>query len=307
MKHENLKKAVSLTAVAAISLAPALSLADTAASALVKGGALNLRETASLEAKVLGQYPTGTLIEITEQGAEWSKVFVSGKAGYMMTKYLDSANAAIAATVRTNTGIGLNLREQPSLAGKIITAAKNGAKVTVLQKGASWSRVDVEGKVGFMATQYLNFGSGSASVPVGSKTAVVNNPRDTQVLNLRETASLDAKVLAYYRNGAKVTVLEEGKTWCKVKTADGKVGYMMTQYLKLSESAKPVDPTTATTFNWNGGKIVNFRSAPNLNKSSVQGTVPVGTKVTVLEHGTDWCKVEVDGKTGYMSTWFLKW
>ena len=29
--------------------------------------------------------------------------------------------------------------------------------------------------------------------------------------------------------------------------------------------------------------------------------------VTVTGHGTDWCRVVVDGVEGYMSTWFLKW
>ena len=26
----------------------------------------------------------------------------------------------------------------------------------------------------------------------------------------------------------------------------------------------------------------------------------------VLDKGTDWTKTEIDGKTGYISTWFLK-
>ena len=40
--------------------------------------------------------------------------------------------------------------------------------------------------------------------------------------------------------------------------------------------------------------------------ASVIGTVPVGTTVKVLEKTTDWTKVEVNGQTGYISTWFLK-
>ena len=35
-------------------------------------------------------------------------------------------------------------------------------------------------------------------------------------------------------------------------------------------------------------------------------TVPVGTKIQVLEKGTDWTKTQIDGVTGYISTWFLK-
>ena len=307
MKHMNLKKLAGLTAAAALTLAPLASLADTAQSALVKGGALNLRETASLSAKVLGQYPTGTLVEIIESGDEWHKVTVNGKTGYMMAKYLntDVTTAVQTATVRTNTGIGLNLREEPRLSGKLITSFKPGTKVTVYQKGADWCRVKVDGQEGFMATKYLSFGGNAgATTPSTGKVAVVNNPKDTQVLNLRQEASLDAKVLASYRNGTKVTILKSGSTWHKVQVEDGKVGYMMAKYLKATGETASAQPYTAKLINVNGGSIVNFRKGPSLSSGIIR-TVPVGTKVTVLEHGTDWCKVDVDGTIGYISTWFM--
>ena len=308
MKHDSLKKLAGITAAAALALSSATAMAATADSALIKGGRLNLRQTASLTAKVLGQYPSGTLVEIVETGNEWSKVTVDGKTGYMMTKYLSRTSQDLTATVKTNSGIGLNLRESPSLSGAIITSVKNGAKVTVLQKSGDWCRVSAGGKEGFVATQYLNFGgasAGTAAKPQSGKVAVVNNPRDSQVLNLRKEASLDAKVLSCYRNGAKVTILKPGTTWHKVQTADGQIGYMMAKYLKVTDESANFQFYLATLFNANGGKIVNFRSGPSLSSKIIR-TVPVGTTVTVVEHGTDWCKVTIDEDTGYISTWFLK-
>ena len=310
MKKETMqsltRRALGAAAAASLCLTPVLSQAATADSALVVGGALNLRETASLDAKVLGQYPTGTLVEIHEKGNEWSKVTVNGKSGYMMTRYLSDSEKNVTATVRTNTGIGLNLREEPSLSGTILTSYKPGTQVTVLQKGHSWSRVQVDGKMGFMSTAYLNFG-GSQNTSVAGKVAVVNNPKATQVLNLRETASLDARVLSYYRNGAKVTILSSTGSWYKVKTADGKVGYMMAKYLKVtSETGDTTQtPYTAKLININGGSVVNFRKAPGMNTTVIR-TYPVGTEVKVLEKGENWSKVEIDGVTGYVSTYFLK-
>lgn len=310
MKKETMqsltRRALGAAAAASLCLTPVLSQAATADSALVVGGALNLRETASLDAKVLGQYPTGTLVEIHEKGNEWSKVTVNGKSGYMMTRYLSNSEKNVTATVRTNTGIGLNLREEPSLSGTILTSYKPGTQVTVLQKGHSWSRVQVDGKMGFMSTAYLNFG-GSQNTSVAGKVAVVNNPKATQVLNLRETASLDARVLSYYRNGAKVTILSSTGAWYKVKTADGKVGYMMAKYLKVtSETGDTMQtPYTAKLININGGSVVNFRKAPGMNTTVIR-TYPVGTEVKVLEKGENWSKVEIDGMTGYVSTYFLK-
>jgi mannosyl-glycoprotein endo-beta-N-acetylglucosaminidase len=303
MKHISMKQLAGLTAAAAMALSTT-ALADTADSALVKGGKLNLRQQPSLSAKVLGQFPTGTLVEIVEAGDEWHKVEVGGKSGYMMAKFLNSGETQQTAVVRTNTGIGLNLREEPDTNGAIITSAKNGAQVVVLQKGREWSRVSVGGEEGFMATQYLHFGN--APVKPTGKVAVVANPKDTQVLNLRQTASLDAKVLDYYRNGVKVTILSAGDTWHKVQVEDGKIGYMMAKFLKVTDEEMVVMPFQAKVVNINGGSYVNLRAKASLNAKIID-RIDVGSTVTVTEHGTDWCKVIADGVEGYMSTWFLKW
>ncbi len=304
MKHIPMKKLAGMTAAAALALTTTAALAETADSALVRGGALNLRQTPSLTAKVLGQFPTGTLVEIVESGEEWHKVEVGGKEGYMMAKFLNTAVAQTEATVRTNTGIGLNLREEPEMDGAILFSVKHGEKVTVLQKGKEWSRVSVNGTEGFMATRYLTFGIESSSA--AGKVALVNNPKDTQVLNLRQSASLDAKVLDYYRNGVKVTILSSGSTWHKVQVEDGKIGYMMAKYLKVTDESAQVKPFQAKVINVNGGSYVNFRKAASLNAGIID-RIDVGAEVTVIEHGADWCKVVVDGVEGYMSTWFLKW
>ena len=305
MKHISMKQLAGLTAAAALAMS-ATALADTADSALVKGGKLNLRQQPSLSAKVLGQFPTGTLVEIVEAGDEWHKVEVNGKSGYMMAKFLNSSETETTAVVRTNSGIGLNLRETPGTDGAIITSAKNGAQVVVLQKGHTWSRVNVNGAEGFMATQYLHFGNAPVKPSVTGKVAVVANPKDTQVLNLRQTASLDAKVLDYYRNGVKVTILSAGDAWHKVQVEDGKIGYMMSKFLTVTDEEMIVKPFQAKVVNINGGSYVNLRAKGSLNAKIID-RIDTGSTVTVTEHGTDWCKVIADGVEGYMSTWFLRW
>ena len=302
MKHISLKKLASVTAAAALAMTSTGALAASD-SALVKGGALNLREEPSIAAKVLGQFPTGTLVEVTGYHGDWNEVEVNGLSGYMMAKFLNTAQTPISATVRTNSGIGLNLREEPGMNGAILTSVKNGGSVTVTQKGREWSRVLVGDVEGFMATEYLRFGQQSSGAVTG-QTAVVNNPRDTQVLNLRQRPSLDSKVLDYYRNGTEVVILEAGKTWHKVQVSDGKIGYMMASFLRPTGSMGEMQPFEAKLINVNGGSYVNFRRGAGLG-SSVIARLPVGSTVTVLEHGTDWCKVTVDGVTGYVSTWFM--
>ena len=223
------KRAAAAALTSALLLTPVLSLAE---SAVIRGGALNLRKEPSKSAAVLGQYPTGTWVTIHEQGDTWSRVTVNGKSGYMMTKYLSSGARNGTLYVRTNTGIGLNLRNAPSTEGDIITSFKPGTQVKVLKRGNGWHYVSVNGKEGYMSSKFLS---------------------------------------AY------------------------NVSY-----------TKPVKSFTATLKNINGGSVVNFRLYPGM-KTKIIGVYPVGTKVTVLEMGDNWSKVEIDGKTGYVSTYFLKY
>ena len=291
------KRMLAFLLAVALCVLPGLSLADAGTYLAVRGGKLNLRQEANLSSKVLGQYATGTWALILESGNSFHKVQVDGKTGYMSTKYLTGGSGKAVATryVRTNTGIGVNLRTSPSASGGIVTGVPDGTKVDVLVKGIGWYKVRVGSQTGYIAAQYLSTGGGGTSQP---QRAVVNNPKSTQYLNLRETASQAAKVLGRYKNHTPVTVLQAGNVWCKVQV-DGKTGYMMTAFLKMTTAS-----LSAKVNNPNGGRIVNFRSGPSLNASVVK-TLAVGTKVAVLEKGTDWSLVEVKGATGYVSTWFL--
>jgi len=105
-----------------------------------------------------------------------------------------------------------------------------------------------------MSTGYIS-GSGStvgsntgssSSGAVTSTTAWVNNPKSTQVLNLRETPSQSARSIGQYRNGTKVKVVSKGSTWCEVYVGT-RHGYMMTRYLSFNGNyVKPDVPSYPT-------------------------------------------------------------
>ena len=287
---------------AAFTLALALPLGSLAENHMVvTGGGLNLRQEPSLDAKVIKQYPTGTWMTVLSEEGKWSKVEVGGNTGYVMSKYLTSSNGGSALYVRTNTGRGLNLRDEPSLEGGIIASFKPGTKVKVLVRGSGWHKVEVGGKTGYMSAQYLS--ASAATSGSTAKTGTVSNPGANQVLLLREKASTDARVIGHYRNGVEVTITGESGGFYKVKV-DGKTGYMMKKFIKVASSATQT-PFAAKLVNPNGNRIVNFRKAPGLNAAVIK-THPVGTEIKVLELGDVWCKAEIDGVTGYVSRYFFK-
>lgn len=306
------KRCLRALAFALALMLPLISLAEV--SKVVRGGALNMRKEPSLSAQVLKQYPSGTWMTVLDDQGEWSKVRVNGLEGYVMSKYLADSTGDSTLYVRTNTGRGLNLRDLPSLEGNILGSFKPGTAVNVIARGNGWYKVTVSGLTGYMSSRYLSGSqSGGGNTPSTGypKTGVVNNPGANQVLLLRETASTDARVLGYYRNGTSVKLLGESGSFYKV-TVDGKNGYMMKKFIKVGGSSTgggsstlPATPFTAKLVNPNGNHIVNFRTAPGLNASIIKAH-PVGTEITVLEVGDVWCKAEIDGVTGYVSRYFFK-
>ncbi len=268
---------------------------------VITAGTLNLRAEASANSEILGKYCWGTEVEILSENGGWAHVSVGGQNGYMYTQYLGKGTeTAHTRYVATNTR-GLNLRAEPN--GTILGSYPRGTAVTVLSSSDGWSKVSIDGKTGYMSSLWLSGKKPSVSAPSAPAigTAVVNNPVDTHVLFLRSKASTESKALGYYRNGKSVTLLEKLDGWYKVKV-DGQTGYMMAKFLKVENE---IASGSATVYNPNGNSYVNFRDGASLN-AKILARIPVGKTIDVLHKGTDWTKTEIDGVTGYISTWFLK-
>ena len=273
------------------------------------GGYINLRFSASLNAGVLATFPNGTRVKILSRADGFYRVQVGSLTGYMADHLirLDSINVSTYAVITTANGGRLNLRSAPSTSAGVLQSFSPGTGVEVLEKGAAWHKVRVRGVIGYMMAQHVTLGGAGVSLPTGG-TGVVKNPRATQVLNLREAASLHARVLACYRSGKRVEILGATGDWYRVRV-DGMTGYMMKKYIRVADAPAPhpATPFAARLFNPNGNAIVNFRERPSLN-GRVLAAHPAGKAVTVLQyHNADWAKVSINNVTGYVSAYFLRY
>lgn len=277
---------------------------------------VNLREAPGDDAKVLASYPVGTPLEILAHGT-WMRVHIQGRTGYMHADFVNLRNIASTPSkpatkdeylyVNTTNKGNLNLRATPSSDGDVIASYAPGTRVKVLLKGQTWYKVEVGGKVGFMNVKFLSAKKPSGSTGGSSATAinaygVVNNPVASQCLNLRETASLKAKVLGQYYNGTKVYVYSKTGDWYKVSVGN-KTGYMMSKYVKLGTSVS--DAKQRTVINTNGGTYANLRDFAGMHYPVLK-QVKVGTVVEVLAKGEFWTQVNAGGTVGYINNYFLK-
>ena len=244
------------------------------------------------------------------------------------------------ASARVTTPQGpLNLRKAPRDTADVLLTIPQGETVPVLEKGTVWCTVTYGNKTGHVMTQFLAFAQPS-STPKPAKAAATSAPAPSaspapakadgkqyaQVktphgsLNLRKYANDRCKVLTTIPPEETVQIVKKNANWTKVSYR-GKTGYVMTKFLafgglpietKEEKSSAPaqkaVSSTNGSTANGstarvqpkNGGSLY-LRKTKN-GSSKILDTLPYGTQLTVLSQAGAWCKVKVNGKTGFVMT-----
>lgn len=277
------------------------------------GGAfLNFRSQPNYNSRVLGIFYNGVPLRALGLSNGWYQVEINGQTGYVRSEFVTdwgyrNLGSATVATIKTPGNTAMNLRSGPGMNYGVIAQYPGDSYVSVLARGNDWWCVSIEGNAGFMSSSYLAEGlcaaRDQASYPTETAYAVVNNPGAYQALNLRQYASTGAAVLDKLYNGDRLWVDRQGTQWCAVTDqSTGLSGYVMTRYIKLY--GLPSSPTRRVYHP--SGTYVNLRSSANMNLSNVLARVPSGSTVTVLTPGDEWCKVQYQGHTGYMLTYFLQ-
>lgn len=274
--------------------------------------ALNLRDGPGYMYNVIGEIPRGELVQADGETDGWFYITVlsTGEVGYVDAKYLNfdtsggggGGGAPIGPitsfAIVANTS-SLNLRDGPGKNYNVIGHAARSEWLGVSSSTNGWYAVEVikTGETGYVDGSYLKFGASGGS---GATTGVVNNPKATSFLNLREYPSLNAPVLGIYYNGATFTVLSTYSGWYEV-SIDGMIGYFKSEYVRINGSSGSAGTATVVV---SGGASVNLREGPS-KEFAVIGRYYDGRTVNVLLKGNRFWKISVGGQTGFMSTDFL--
>ena len=280
---------------------------------------LNLRDKASTSGRILTTIPKGKTVTILSEKDEngWYKVSYGGKTGYVSGSYLTTSPSG-STTITTKTGTAtenLNLRNQASLSGKILTTIPKGKTVTILSEKDEngWYKVSYDGKTGYAISNYIkeDDSNSEATESAPSKPTVSKTGTTTENLNLRNQASLSGKVLMTIPKGKTVTILSEKDEngWYKV-SYDGKTGYAISNYIKEGDSnseSTESTPSTPVPIEGQPTENLNLRDQPSTS-GKILTTIPKGKTVTILseKNANGWYKVSYNGKTGYVSGSYFK-
>lgn len=168
-----LSKTVKAATATVCALAVIIACSGALAAGSINGyvtasGNLNIRQSASTSASVVGKAPSGALLSVIKSGSGWYEVSYGGVTGWVSGHYVK-----LDATVKVSGS--LNLRQSASTSSAVIGSLYAGQLVTITDTSAGWFKVSYYGGSGWISGNYLTLGndylSGSSKVFAATDTA----------------------------------------------------------------------------------------------------------------------------------------
>jgi mannosyl-glycoprotein endo-beta-N-acetylglucosaminidase len=295
----------------------------------INSGKLNLRSSASTGASIIATLTKGAVVTVYSEANGWAKVNANGKDGYVSSSFLSATNpnasnpasSAVTSTTKyVNISSGsLNLRSSASPGAPIMAKLTKGTTVTVYSEANGWAKVNANGKDGYVSSSFLSNtnpnSTGNSSTAVQTTApANVSAPSTKYVnvtsgsLNMRNSPSTSASIIVKLAKGTSVQVYSEANGWAKI-VVYGQTGYVNSDYLSdigqssTNNTATAVQQTVTEYVNVSSGSL-NLRLSNSVS-SAVLAKLANGTEIQVLSSSSGWAKIQVNGKTGYVSTDYL--
>ena len=273
------------------------------------GKPVRMRSGPSTDYGVVASYSVGTQVKVLISGADWSKIRVGTRTGYMMSKFLSVTNitpstpsSSYTAYVTASNGKPVRMRSGPSTDYGVVASYSVGTQVKVLISGADWSKIRVGTRTGYMMSKFLSVTNITPSTPSSSYTAYVTASNGKPV-RMRTGAGTNYSVISTYSVGTQVTVLEYGKTWCRIRV-NGYTGYMMTKFLTTTQPTIISSAALNKNTVWPGETLTVTTNPANANVSyewlnDVGARLGTGSTYTVKTSDTGRrIRVRVTGKNG---------
>lgn len=224
-------------------------------------------------------------VEILSNNDDWCKVKTDNDKIGWIEKYFLTVPAA--KYVINNSNYNINIRKGPFTGSEMIGQLTPGEKVKYIDTYHSWHIIEYKDSKYYIASWLTDI------ISDGSEKIYLLYDN----INIRSDISLNSDIIAKGKRYEPYTVYGEKNGWLKIKTADGKFGYVagwLTTYNVnfYSEGAKGYKSTTSG---------LNLRTGPSNSHEKILTIEPKTTlKVIASENGWDkvitesgqlgWCK-----------------
>lgn len=245
-------------------------------TATITGNSVNYRVAPGTDQKILGSYPRGYKITVTEVKQIGSVKWGKFKDGWMCLTYtnydLVAANPdadkkddkeevtpdsnGSTQTIATGTIINcgsLRYRASAGTSSQILGTIPGGTKVSFLEFNAdkSWGRTNL----GWICVSYVqldgntdNSGSGTTEIPDENTASGVTGWVTAGALNVRKEAGVSQEAVAVIPRDRKITITQQ-KTVGGVKWGKMELGWVCMDYILLDKTSSGATGNTGSSDN----------------------------------------------------------
>lgn len=275
-------------------------------------GYLNVRETASQDADVIGKLQDGGACEILEDSSEeWYHISSGGIEGYISAEYVltgDKARekameeAALRATI---TADSLNIRKEPSTSAEVVGQALKDERYLVESQEDGWIQISS----GYISADYATVAYGLNEARKLDMRSMVLNLYDNlgissvdSYLNIRKEPSEDGEIIGKMTSKSAGEILEtsEDGKWYKIQSGPV-TGYVSADYILTGQAAKDEALNVAELMAIVSTDRLNAREQPTQD-SKIWTQISNNERYPVTEQLDGWVGIELDTSTAYVST-----
>lgn len=302
--------------------------ASNNSSYTVNASVLHVRAGSSTSHDVISRVYNGQSLNVIGEENGWFKINVNGQTGFVSGEFV-SKNGAPNNNVSTGgnnkvTADVLRVRTAPNTSSSVSGRVYEGQTLNVIGEENGWVKINHNGQTGYVSSQFVSGASsntGSTSNNNNSNNEATVQPAsgnytvNVSSLRVRTGPSTSHPTVGSVKQGQVVQVVGEVQDWFKINYA-GQTAYLSKDYVTKGGSNENVtqgnnqEQNNNGTVQTGGTYVVNatslrVRTGPAAYHSVIGGVLN-GTTLNVVGSENGWFKVNYQGKTGYVSSEFVK-
>lgn len=307
---------VSASSSSSISSVTTAQLSQENAGAYVvsaNGSYLNMRSGAGTSYSIVAQIPDKSKVTVTAANDEWAAVTWKGNSGYCSMAYLKKAEETTTASSQT-TATTTTTTTTTTTASATTTSSEISASASESSSESATSATELTSVTTETTESSDNLEPSDNTTEAGAYLVSTDGAH----LNLRQSGSLSAKILAQIPNESEVFVISTDGEWSNVSW-NGIVGYCKADYLtkkiieadQSSDSISDISPAYVTMYgdvNLDGNIDMSdvvllhkaLTGAISLNKTSaansdsyLDGTLNMIDATVIIQYVIDNCAIPV--------------
>ncbi|MCD8509539.1 MAG: SH3 domain-containing protein [Bacillus sp. (in: Bacteria)] len=225
------------------------------------------------------------------------------------------------------TATRLNVRDQASTSGRIISSLGQGTNVDLYEKVGQWYRVKINNSWGFVHGDFIKVssnsgsgsggsgsggsGSGSSGGTGGGSSATGGELGTGEVtatrLNVRDQASTNGRIIGSLDRGVKVELHEKSGQWFRIRH-NNSWGFIHSDFVRVTGGGSGSGSNTGADILGSGEVTASRLNVRDQGSTSgrIIGSLDRGTKVDLHEKVGQWYKIRISNSWGYIHSDFVQ-